>query len=311
LVELLTVVAIVGILVALLLPAVQAAREAARRAQCSSNCKQVSLAMHLYEQANRQLPPGYGYFRQPYGSGDSEEPEWPWCPRLFAYIEETALYQAVNWGWNPGLSSGVFAAGQQPILAAKISTFLCPSDNNSDGLWNADNKCTGMSNLLYARISYAGNFGRGQLEAPSRIKGVFGYNYGARFSEIHDGTSNTLLTSELVVGTDCSIRGAHSYDEGPVFMQDYTPGDPTPDLVRWCDPADGHSPLAPCLWTGNNSGTLSKLNMVLHTSRSTHPGGVTVSMCDASVRFISNEIDLKTWQALGTPAGNEVFPTTF
>ena len=72
-----------------------------------------------------------------------------------------------------------------------------------------------------------------------RVQGSFGYNYGARIADIKDGTSNTLMLSELVAGHTTTIRGAQSYDEGPVFMADHCPNDPTPDIVRWCDAEDG------------------------------------------------------------------------
>ena len=76
------------------------------------------------------------------------------------------------------------------------------------------------------------------------MDGVFSYNHGDKFGQITDGTSNTLLTSELIIGGPCTIRGNFCYDEGPVFMQFYRPNDTTPDLVRWCDPVDS-SPDAP------------------------------------------------------------------
>ena len=81
-------------------------------------------------------------------------------------------------------------------------------------------------------------------------------------------------------------------------MQNYLPNDVTPDLVRWCDPEDKKpGAQAPCI------DSVTQLNMVLHTSRSKHPGGVVVSMCDGSARFMPNQMLLTTWQALGTPSG--------
>ena len=93
LVELLVVITIIGILIALLLPAVQAAREAARRMQCTNNAKQVALAIHLYHASNGQFPPGYGYMSTTYGAG-GYSPDWAWCTRLFPYMEQQALADA-------------------------------------------------------------------------------------------------------------------------------------------------------------------------------------------------------------------------
>jgi hypothetical protein len=129
---------------------------------------------------------------------------------------------------------------------------------------------------------------------------VFTYNHGDKFSQITDGTSNTLLTAELVVGGVCSIRGAVAYDEGPVFQQYYLPNDTTPDVVRWCDDADkAPGAMAPCI------ASATMLNMVLHTARSSHVGGVVAGRCDGSANLIADSIDLFVWRALGTPRGDE------
>jgi hypothetical protein len=91
-------------------------------------------------------------------------------------------------------------------------------------------------------------------------------------------------------------------------MVDYTPNDPTPDLTRWCDDTADAVPgaIAPCIGTGGHKGTVG-LYMVLHTSRSLHPGGVTSGLCDGSVRSISEEISLDIWRAMGSPNGGETF----
>lgn len=169
-------------------------------------------------------------------------------------------------------------------------------------IWNEGNASVP---LRFARISHGGNLGLGQMEAtgPSRIFGVFAYNYGAGSADMLDGTRNTLLTAELIAGRGLTIRGAHSDDEGPVVMMDYGPNDPTPDLVRHCDPLDVNAGSAPCLLV------FSTLNMVMHTSRSMHPGGVVVGLCDGSVRFVGQSIALTTWRSLATPKGGEVVTT--
>jgi prepilin-type N-terminal cleavage/methylation domain-containing protein len=313
LVELLVVIAIIGILVALLLPAIQAAREAARRTQCVNNTKQVSLGLHMYHNDYGRLPPGYGllpddgYGTGVFDSGQAQYAEWSWAARLFGYVEEATIAGEIDWKWNPGLSFEPPPTIKE-IISAKIPTFFCPSDSTIRRNWNEDLSCfAGMVvKEGFARISYAGNFGQGQLEAPKwpngrRIDGVFRYNEGDKFSQITDGTSKTLLTSELIAGGVCSVRGEFAYDEGPVFMQDFVPNDRTPDLVRWCDREDkAPGAAAPCI------DSLTKLNMVRHTSRSAHPGVVVASMCDGSGRIVNDDIDLDTWQAIGTPRGGEM-----
>jgi len=319
LVELLVVIAIIGVLIGLLLPAVQAARESARRSQCTNNTKQIALAIHLYYDANNSLPPGYGMLPEGrYGTGASAgKPyaEWSWAARAFAYVEHGNISSQIPWHWNPGgatLPSDTIVE----TISARLPVFQCPSDESVKTNWGSTKgRCWNLNTLPqgFGKMSYAGNFGRGQQEAPKwkpgdsptstmvRFDGVFRYNEGAKFPEITDGLSNTFLTLELIPGGECSIRGAFAYDEGPLAMQNYPPNDFAPDLVRWCDEDDKRSGTsAPCIDT-----VVTQLNMVLHTSRSMHPGGVVVSMCDASCRFVTNDIQLVAWQAMGTPSGGE------
>ena len=326
--ELLVVIAIIGVLVALLLPAVQSAREAARRAQCQNNVRQLGIAAQNFAGVRGSLPMGYGPLPAN-GFGKSVTAgtpyaEWSWAAHLLGFMEQTAMSgaiaEALKGNWNPGNLSST-PPNMVAMVAAKVDTFFCPSDETVRTSFNEGKSCFGGAAIAdgYGRMSYAGNFGYGQLEtarttetasatlaAKDAYLGVFTYNKGDSFREITDGTSHTLLLSEIVPGGPCSIRGVFAYDEGPVFMQNYAPNDTTPDLVRWCDPADDalKSPgnRVPC------SVAVSQLNMVLHTSRSAHAGGVTVCLCDSSVRFLTDDVDLATWRAYGTPRGQEVVP---
>ena len=323
LVELLVVIAIIGVLVALLLPAVQAAREASRRTQCISNSKQIALALQNYHATRGELPPGYGPLpKDGYGKslgGGTPYAEWSWAARLFGYVEQATISAAIDYNFNPGLVDAIPAVRE--VRTAKLPAFHCPSDESARTNWNEGNVCySGGDREGYGRISYAGNFGNcvdtnpptapaiaSRLEAPMigvkfpRVQGVFTYNHGDKFNQITDGTSNTLLTAEIVIGGACSIRGAIAYDEGPVFMQFSLPNDTSPDHVRWCD-ADDKLPgaKAPCI------DNVSELNMVLHASRSWHPGGVVTSRCDGSSNIINDSVDLFVWRALGTPRGDEI-----
>jgi hypothetical protein len=276
----------------------------------------------LYHNDHGSLPPGYGPLPENgYGTGvggGTPYAEWSWAARLFGYVEEAAIAGEVEWTWNPGIVANASPTIKQ-VRTAKISTFHCPSDDSVQTNWNVGTPCAAGDAEGYGRISYAGNFGScvdtepptapasaSQLEAPrtgsrfNRADGVFSYNHGDKFGQITDGTSHTLLTAEIIAGGVCSIRGVVAYDEGPVIMQHYPPNDRTPDLVRWCDNEDKlPTALAPCV------ASLTKLNMILHTSRSQHPGGVVATMCDASVRMINDDIELRVWRAIGTPRGNE------
>jgi prepilin-type N-terminal cleavage/methylation domain-containing protein len=326
LVELLVVIAIIGVLVALLLPAVQAAREAARRSQCVNNSKQIALGCQNYVAAHGALPMGYGPMPEGgYGQSVGGGAEWSWAARLFGVMEQAAISGAIDWNWNPGIVAGA-SPTIKAVRTAKLPGFHCPSDEGAQTNWNEGLACPGLQSgdpEGYGRISYAGNFGScrdvdpplaprssSYLEAERsesvrypRVDGVFSYNHGDDFRQITDGTSNTLLTAELIIGGPCSIRGVFAYDEGPVFMQHHLPNDSTPDHVRWCDDQDNQAKnpgaKAPC-----SPG--AALNMILHTARSYHVGGVVASRCDGSANLISDGVDLVVWRALGTPRGDEV-----
>ena len=317
LVELLVVIAIIGILIVLLLPAVQAAREAARRLQCTNNVKQVALAVHNYHAAFQQFPPGYGYSAGDYGGHNENGAEWPWIPRVYAFLGHEPLAALIDWELKTGNPIDTWTEQDRAPMEAQLSVLHCPSDGNARILFDARESSWGKR-MVNGRSSYAGNFGLKALEAPftsdpatSRVRGVFLQNWGANFSEIRDGTSNTLLTSELIIGHTLTVRGSVAYDEGPVFMVDSTPNDRTADLTRWCDKRDAHTTAspAPCQYKGNTlgGGVLgNNLNMVLHTSRSMHPGGVVVSLCDGSAQFVSQSIDSELWKFLGSSAGGEL-----
>jgi prepilin-type N-terminal cleavage/methylation domain-containing protein len=319
LVELLVVIAIIGVLVALLLPAVQAAREAARRMSCVNNAKQVALAMHMYHDSAKQFPPAYGYQSSPYGQSYGPE-EWPWCPRLFPYLDEPALADIMkgNWSYPPG-SAAAPPARLLPAFDKNVAAWQCPSDPLVSTRYN-ETLAVLPTLPRWARVSFGVCLGIGPMEATivpptklqtglqpdERVAGAFGFNFGASVKKITDGSAKTLMFSELIGGHEETVRGVQCYDEGPVIMADLTPNDRTPDLVRLCDPRDSEpNAVAPCI------ASVSQLNMATHTSRSAHAGGVVAALCDGSARFVNDMVELSIWQALATPAGDEVVPREF
>ncbi len=317
------VIAIIGILIALLLPAVQAAREAARRMQCTNNMKQLGVAFYNYESAFGSFPMGYGPQTTGPDTGTGQGPEWTFIARLMGYLEQDAIQDEIDWNENgagghyhapPDAKSPSTGKYYGAICRHSPDSFKCPTDPGVMRPWK-------YNHLEFARCSYGGNFGIGRQEGPAppptlalpisspqiHIDGVMGWNKGMKIGEITDGTSNTALMAELIVGQDVqTIRGTHVYDEGPIVMFTYSPNDRTPDLVRWCGPADiGTAAASPC--AGMN---VVGQNRMVHTSRSFHPGGVNLALCDGSVRFVDDTLDLKVWQYLATPNRGEVISKT-
>jgi len=291
LVELLVVIAIIGILIALLLPAVQAAREAARRMQCLNNLKQLGLALHLHHDAKRHLPPGF--FWPEGGSGDELGAESTWVTHSLPFLEQRAVYERIDWTRGFG-QTGDPAKPNQPVASVRIPTMLCPSDSEIEPLVRQDVP-------WWAHGNYAANNGLGPMtersdaDLPnSRTKGVFYVNSNTRFSAFGDGTSNTVMLSEIVL-TDGDFRGVMHYPEGCHYHHDFSPNATDPDWTRtaYCI----NNPAAPCIGAYSS---FSDRKMRL-TARSKHPGGVSLAMADGSTHFVSETIDLGVWHALCTP----------
>ncbi len=306
LVELLVVIAIIGILIALLLPAVQAAREAARRMQCTNNLKQIGLAMHLYVDVHKRLPAGG---RNPHGE--------TWYHNILPYIEQKALYDI----WDPTI---FYHWGDNwEIARSVVHTLSCPSDPteaaDADGsswrgnyVCNAGNVGVGGTTSWNLTVLQSRTLGSETIEyggAPFIVATWEGtgakFRY-VRMTEVTDGLSNTLAFAECLKGTRGSPDHEHRYIRGGVFHAAFSwfttwlpPNSPDPDLnpdsYRCCVPTR----KAPCLSATNSSGPRAL------GARSMHPGGVNACMLDGSVRFIADDIEWTTWQALGTSRGGE------
>ena len=303
LVELLVVITIIGILIALLLPAVQAAREAARRMQCSNDLKQIGLAMHMHLEVKGYFPPGH-YWLKNSGGGTSGN-EASWITYLLPYMEQKALYDTINWNQAFGGAPSGGTWDNKKVFETPLPAFVCPS-NDAFGLWYN----------FYARGTYAANNGYGPMmestTADLPLKrpvysplnrtdgGVFFLDSNMLAAQVKDGLSNTAFVSEIVVVPGDDIRGILHYPQGPLYQYNYTPNSPVPDQIEngYCVSTD----LAPC---GGGGGGWPNRTMMM-TARSSHPGGVNLLLGDGSVQFVGDSISLAIWQALGTPDGGEV-----
>lgn len=299
LVELLVVIAIIGILIALLLPAVQAAREAARRSQCNNNLKQLALALHNRHDARKSFPVGNVWNN---GAVYYDAPRSGWNYSLFPYIEQGALYDmlpdtAANQLWTPWYSTEATTANGPTRTV--ITNWLCPSD--ADGAL-LNSQAWGVFSLGNYHAFFRGMNLGGALPAATGPKAAFGINFGAKFNDFLDGTSNTLVLSEYLRSRGGTIdqRGMPWGDQ-PGYGQLYTqlsPNSSSPDLIYtgWCD----NQPKAnlPCI--NGDSGPNNTA-----TARSLHPGGVNAALGDGSVRFIQNHIAISIWRSLATINGGE------
>ncbi|HZZ76925.1 MAG TPA: DUF1559 domain-containing protein [Gemmataceae bacterium] len=300
LIELLVVIAIIAILIALLVPAVQKVREAAARTQCTNNLKQFGLAMHSFHDVNKKLP-----------FGTLGSPRQTWVPYIWPYIEQAQLQTA--WYATAGGGTGNLATQQfyqQPaivqnstagVCATPLTIYYCPSDRPG-AIWKGDSYWRGRSNYV---VSWGARTTGGTTGGPA----AFGLNGGngndpikTTLVGITDGTSNTLMMSEIIMAlsdTDNVSHGDVFNDDmgggGAVFMTINTPNSGTD--VMFCSVSN--DPRAPCT---SNAGANAQ-----QAARSKHTGGVNVAFCDATVHFITNSIDLASWQAMGTAVSGDAF----
>jgi prepilin-type N-terminal cleavage/methylation domain-containing protein/prepilin-type processing-associated H-X9-DG protein len=327
LIELLVVIAIIGALVAILLPAVQSAREAARRSMCTNQLKQWSLAMLTYEDANKALP--YIANRaNPAGSeinGDGKTTYRGWVVALWPFIEQSELYDRWNFdrAHNDTGATPIGGMRNNTLSQQRLSTYYCPSDK--PGAYHCTRNATfgtstpncaarqnyvvngGRAGLLQATGSANPAPGNQQQAAPSSPFGFRGGSVQSNFvpfktklAQITDGTSQTLLMAEIrvfpvdVSSNDTDTRGVVISGLTTGFTTHATPnsGIDTTYSLGGCD--NTFDPVnLPCSSPGGNI-SLS------HSARSRHPGGVNVSMCDGTVRFVQNTISLNAWQELST-----------
>lgn len=260
LVELLVVIAIIGILVGLLLPAVQAAREAARRMSCANNLVQLGLATHNYEFSAEHLPSGSinetGPIRE-----EAIGKHIGWMVQILPYLEQQALYRQFD------LSQGVYASANAKPRMARISSFLCPSQPFTS---------EEMSGGVAGSSSYAACYSDSEVPIDSDNNGTFFRNSRIKFSDITDGSSNTIFLGEKVSespdlgwasGTRATLRNGSKFAPAPPRKQTVPTPSETGSLI-----AGGFS--------------------------SYHTGGGNFVLGDGSMRFFSYTMDPKVFQNL-------------
>jgi prepilin-type N-terminal cleavage/methylation domain-containing protein/prepilin-type processing-associated H-X9-DG protein len=314
LIELLVVIAIIAVLIALLLPAVQKVREAAARMQCSNNLHQIAVGMHNYEQSQGVLPGGVGKFGCCWGT---------WLVPILPYVEQENMWKLYQ-NYNGNDATGIrYAASPNNtnVTENRIKIYTCPSDfPNAIGSITLHNYVVNFGNttMFQADVIVAGvtiRFGGAPFNAypgstsddgPSSAGAAATWTryYGepVPFSQITDGLSSTLMLSEVNQGQGSDYRGFSWWGGGSGFVTLYGPNASDPDVMTGagCNTADPRN--APC---GTASSAPPSPISRRQGARSRHTNGVNVAMCDGSVRFITNNIAIATWQALGTARGAE------
>lgn len=324
LVELLVVIAIIGVLVSLLLPAVQAAREAARRTQCINSLRNISLALQNYHDTNKQFPEAIGmppFFLNSSSRAmiDGNRLFANWAVRILPYIEQEPLYDQFSRelgridvsdiATTAQLSGSGIVEIDRPALSqwrgTELSVFKCPSDPLNQ------EKYPGLGGN-WARGNYAINGGLGFIEnfeqwwngeGPEGAcgRGIATVNYGASITMIEDGTSNTVAIAELRAGlgtTDPRGVWALGLVGSSVHSQHASNGNNSPNS---CGGGEDDVLNATAIISEVGDSTLRQECMLpfsgsfdfsaQSTARSLHAGGIVVGMADGSAHFISDFID--------------------
>lgn len=331
LIELLVVIAIIAILIGLLLPAVQKVREAAARMQCSNNLKQISLACHSYHDANNGFPTVDGFTLG-----------WGLFPRLLPYVEQDNVYKLINFKDNVTCSNmavvrqanlKMLQCPSDPDVSRVHDDRTMPVSGCAGGPGTADGS---SGRYLGYPTTYVGSYGDGFNNIPTEPYGGDGAmaRYGAGGCASNTtGTPTTACPQPGVgYGGGRNHRGMFNYlgDSGPVRFADVTDG--TSNTILF-----GHNIVKGTsnsnIWmtsTGSAHGTSLPINWIkTPCSRSAglwidkcgnstfsswmgrgfasyHTGGIVVGLADGSVRSVSETIDQRTFNALGSRAGGEV-----
>ncbi|MDA0833829.1 MAG: DUF1559 domain-containing protein [Planctomycetota bacterium] len=326
LIELLVVIAIIAVLIALLLPAVQQAREAARRIQCRNNLKQIGLALHNYESSHNSFPPGRVGYPMVFSAHAA----------ILPYIDGANLSNAIDFNTAPTFVEPPVAPYSQNVIAAMtvIPMYVCASDFQR------------MSGNSYAPTNYVVCAGSGSDATTRYIRRGDGVMFDVkllgvtRLRDITDGLSNTAAVSEQTLGMGYSggsgssaapaipgstppvqyaqqVLNLSSSQNDSISGTDTSPANCVVGASGWWKGIrgakwmNGHygdtiynhamTPNAKTFDCGNASH-----NAGLTAARSQHAGGVSMLLCDGSVRFVSDSVDLGIWRALATKSGTEV-----
>ena len=324
LIELLVVIAIIGVLVGLLLPAVQQAREAARRSACTNKLKQLGLAVLNYESTNKKLPAAfrsietYRIVNSKFGGGvwNKNNHRWSFVFHLLPYIEQMPLHQKLS-------EEMVTGGGRKPFdntdtINTELTELLCPSEINGSR-FSGVGETRGRTSYRINRGDIRGDNGWVFPEKP-RGPGAAGWTktdpegrqQTVKLKDITDGTSNTIMLGEVRIGDNSGDSRAGGWGlaasmrkvdakpadcealVGPDGKYSATVTNPAPNQnpgTRWADGEEGYTQFYTLAAPNKPRCASAAENWQINTASSYHQGGAVLTMVDGSVWFCSDSID--------------------
>ena len=323
LVELLVVIAIIGILIGMLLPAMQMVREAARRTECGNHLRQMAIGVHHFESALQEFPTSFDT-----AAAATVRGSWSIHGKILPLMEQGNAANLIDLtlDWHDQVDSGVPPLG--------VPVYTCPSDAAA-GL-----RYKNQSPYVHS-TSYGFNLGSWFLFDPVTGEtgdGAFRVSEGTRMATIVDGTSNTLMASEVRSFTSYLRNDTNINSQIPLTANHFQSVAPSSVELKlgnsksensghtvWCDGRVHHTgfttvfrPNTEVLYTHDGvtydidynsqqeGRDLNRPTYAAVTARSFHPVGVNIARMDGSVAFIAESIDLSIWRALGTADGREI-----
>jgi prepilin-type N-terminal cleavage/methylation domain-containing protein/prepilin-type processing-associated H-X9-DG protein len=331
LIELLVVIAIIAVLIGLLVPAVQKVREAANRMSCQNNLKNLGLAMMNYHDTNKFFPAS-AYTTGAPAQGNPSGTFHSWRSFTLDYIEQGSIGKL----YNPNLNW--FDNANLPAVSTTVKTYLCPSTPSRTQLASVTKSFGATSVTLNSANfgptdydtqntfkvgQYCGVFGIATTaEAGDRINSVMIKDSPTTIAMVLDGTSNTGLIWECSarpdlwlngkkIGTACNEQGFCWADsDGPFSTDMCNPNATAADYTKLTLPCNAGANV---FWKKNdvNPANLTKFSAHSNASNdnevfSFHTGGTNVCFADGSVRFINQNLDVKTFAAIVTAHGGEI-----
>jgi prepilin-type N-terminal cleavage/methylation domain-containing protein/prepilin-type processing-associated H-X9-DG protein len=291
LVEMLVVIAIIGVLVALLLPAVQAARESARRVSCANNLRNLGLALQQYHDRARRFPPA-----------TSGAPKHNWITRILPHLEADNVHKLYRYDKNWDSDEN------QPAVTVPLKVLICASsprgiDRRTD---LAGSKTAAVTDYAVVTAMTAGAYTANGLTPPTDLRGVIHSTYGTPIAAITDGTSHTLLVVEDAGRPEYWLRRKH----GPASNNDGCGNanvsggvisgsawaDAATDLPIHSFQSDGLTCPGPCFLNCTNN----------NEPYAFHTGGMNAVYADGSTRAVMDTISPANFAAQVTRAGNDL-----